>query len=452
MLGAASLALLSAGPAFGLPKGMTVPAPVTQTVKPAAITSDTGTTSTSTATTDPVGYTSISLQANSDTLVSIPFTRPATFAGAIASVSGSTITLSGSPGWTSNQYVYAAGTQSNTYYAIIGPLLTSLTNTVSVTNASTSVTGSGFTPIAQGDELLVNGLAYNVASVTNDTTLILSRAYTGTTATGLTASYNHSPKEGSYYTVTANGTNTLTVTLNGDSLSTVAAGTTMSLIPYWTLGTTFPASDAGTSYVTSANTATRNYQTRILLPNLTDAGINLSSKSSYFNYNGAWRIANSDGTVSYDDTILPPTTYFTVRNSTSGTTFTPSGGVYMNRISTPLDVQTSSGQDNPVTVPRPVDVSLNDLGLIVSGAFVPSATTATRSLKDVLMVYDNTSAGINKSFPTSYYYYNGGWRQTNTDGMTDYGTVTIPAGTGFLIRKAALTSGATSFWQNTRSY
>src|ERR1051326_2497762 len=58
-------------------------------------------------TTDPVGFlqpfntqaNQINLLANSDTLVSVPFTRPPEFTGAIASISGNVITVSSSPGW-----------------------------------------------------------------------------------------------------------------------------------------------------------------------------------------------------------------------------------------------------------------------------------------------------------------------------------------------------------------
>src|ERR1041384_3285018 len=78
-----------------------------------------------TVVTDPVGFTSTSCLSNSDTLVSIPFTRPQTFVGAAASIVGGTITVSGSPGWTTNQFVYVQGTQPNHYYALIGPASTS---------------------------------------------------------------------------------------------------------------------------------------------------------------------------------------------------------------------------------------------------------------------------------------------------------------------------------------
>ncbi len=71
--------------------------------------------------TDVVGFTTTSCLTNSDTLVAMPFTRPQAFVGSVVSVAGSTLTISGSPGWTTNQFVYVAGTQPNHYYVLIGP-------------------------------------------------------------------------------------------------------------------------------------------------------------------------------------------------------------------------------------------------------------------------------------------------------------------------------------------
>lgn len=68
---------------------------------------------------DPVGFIKLSLAGNSDTLTSLPFARPGSTRVIVSSVSGNVITADGSPNWTANQFVYASGTQSNTYYARI---------------------------------------------------------------------------------------------------------------------------------------------------------------------------------------------------------------------------------------------------------------------------------------------------------------------------------------------
>lgn len=67
-----------------------------------------------------------------------------------------------------------------------------ITGTVDVTNASATITGTGtlwLSEIAIGDLFIVvgDGVSYEVASITNDTTIALTAPYAGTTATG--ASY-----------------------------------------------------------------------------------------------------------------------------------------------------------------------------------------------------------------------------------------------------------------------
>ena len=71
-----------------------------------------------TATSDPVGFTTTSCLSNSDTIVALPFTRAPEFIGAIQSVSANTITVAGTP-WAASQFVYG-GSQHNHYYALIG--------------------------------------------------------------------------------------------------------------------------------------------------------------------------------------------------------------------------------------------------------------------------------------------------------------------------------------------
>ncbi len=332
-----------------------------------------------TATTEPVGYNTISLLANSDTYVSVPFYRPAAFVGQAASVAGNVVTVSGTPGWTANQFVRAAGTQPNTYYAFI----------------------------------------------------------------------RNGTKEGNFYTITANSSNTLTLDLNGDTLTGIAADTSISVIPYWTLGTLFPPADAGSSFTSSASPLA--IQTYVLIPNLEASGINLSVSASYYFYNGAWRLFGQDATVSRNDDILLPDSYFIVRNGSTGGTLVSTGNVQTRKFTIPLLTETGTRQDNPVAIARPIPVTLADSGLISSGAFATS--TSPLNLADTLLVFDNTTSSRNKAASATYYYYNNAWRKFGADASQDFGnTVVFSPGTGVQIRKAATAGGATSIWINSPTY
>lgn len=69
-----------------------------------------------TAASDPVGFVSVVVPANSDALLAVPLNRAAVFKGVIQQISGSTITVAGtSPGWTVNQFVQSLPTQTNTF-------------------------------------------------------------------------------------------------------------------------------------------------------------------------------------------------------------------------------------------------------------------------------------------------------------------------------------------------
>jgi uncharacterized protein (TIGR02597 family) len=333
-------------------------------------------------TTDPVGFTSIACPANSDTYLSVAFTRPPEFTGLIASVSGNTLTISGTPGWNNNQFVYAAGSQPKTYYALIGPH----------------------------------------------------------------ASVN--PNEGRGYTITSNGSNTLTVNLNGDDISGVQANTQVLILPYATLASVFPAADQNVSFVPSPSQFNR--LTQILIPNFSGNGINLSTAATYYFLNGAWRKFGQPTTDDHGDDVLLNTGYFLLRNAGTATNLTTLGSVLVKKETIPLFTSTSSQQDNFVSVTRPVPVSLDNLGLISSGAFASSPSQFNRI--DQLFVFDNNTAAINKSAAGTYYYANSHWRKFGQDPTADFGTDTIPAGSGFVIRKGVTANGATQYWQNAPTY
>lgn len=69
------------------------------------------------ATTDPVGFVSTTVPANSDAVLAVPLNRASVFKGMIQTISGSTVTVAGTPAWTTapQQFVQALPTQINTY-------------------------------------------------------------------------------------------------------------------------------------------------------------------------------------------------------------------------------------------------------------------------------------------------------------------------------------------------
>jgi uncharacterized protein (TIGR02597 family) len=330
--------------------------------------------------TDPVGFITTSCLANSDTYIGVPFTRPPEFTGNIASASGNVLTISGSPGWTVNQWTIGV-TPHKTYFALIGPHATS------------------------------------------------------------------NPNEGRTYKITANDPTTLTVTVPaGDTLANIQANTQVIIIPYWTLATVFPSSDAGVSFVVSPNPIAR--QTQILIPDYSGSGINLSATTTYFYSGTAWHTTADTAGDHGDDTFLPYN-YFILRNAGTGTTLTRLGGVLTKKQTIPLLTSTSHKTDNFVSVTRPIDVSLNNMGLITSGAFASSPNAI--ALTDQLFVFNNAVAGINKSAAATYFYSGGMWH-TTADTSGDHGNDLIPAGSGIIIRKGTTGAGAPQFWLNTPTY
>jgi uncharacterized protein (TIGR02597 family) len=321
--------------------------------------------------TDPVGFVTLGTRSNSDTIFSTPLARAEAFRGSVSTLSATTITAAGAPGWTPSAFVYAAGSQSNTFYL---------------------------------------------------------RFRTGA-------------KAGSYYTVTANTTDTLTLDLAGDLLTGATAGDEFALIPYWTLGTVFPASTAGTAFESSASALSRKTEIFFLDTNL--VGINSSALATFFFFNSAWRKVGTAVTSSFNDTPIAPDSYLIIRNKAFTGSIAVMGGVVTSPQATPLNSYATTKQDNYVAISYPIDVSLNGSRLIESGAFRASTSALVRT--DELLVISNTATGINKSSVATYYYLNGGWRKVGSSVSTDFGTdLVFKAGTGAVIRKGVNPSGPTT--------
>ena len=330
-----------------------------------------------TAATAPVGFVALPALANSDTRVSVPLARASVYQDAVASVAGTVLTVTGTPGWTTNQFVQSLPSQPDSYYV---------------------------------------------------------QFKTGSAA-------------GHFYTVTANAAATLTVDWNGGTPG-VTAGDEFELIPYWTLDTLFPASDAGVSFTASPSAASHN--TELLFPDVTSTGINLPASATYYFFNGAWRKVGEADTTSFDSTALVPDTYVIQRNGSAASQLTIVGSVVTGPLAVMVAAQGGSAkQDNPVALRFAGTVTLAQSNLVGSGAFQASTSALLR--KDELLVYDNAAAGINKPAAATYYFFNGAWRKVGSASSVDFGSTAVFApGTGVLLRKAGTGGTAQdSFWNYT---
>ncbi len=330
-------------------------------------------------TSDPVGFTTTSCLSNSDTYVSIPFTRPPEFTGTIQSLTTDTMTVNGTPGWPTNQFVYAAGTQAKHYYVLLG-----------------------------------NG---------------------------------SNPKEGHRFPVISNTANSLTVdtTAAGETLSGVTANTQITVIPYWTPASIFPASDANVSF--TPTTSTSAYETQLLIPAVAPAGQYLYSATYFYSSNidgstSGWHLVG-DNTTEHGDDPLSSDNYFIVRNNNNAPTLplTAAGSVLMKALAVPLITSPMQATDNPVAIVRPVDVPLNHTGL------APGDRSFVQG--DQLLLFDNATASLNKT-PSKTYVFTDGWK-LSPDLTTDHGNDVIPAGSAMLVRKGTSSTG-TVFWTNYPTY
>lgn len=272
-------------------------------------------------------------------------------------------------------------------------------------------------------------------------------------------------------TGTANTDSAVTIDLNGDTLGAATTGNQVRIAQYWTLDTLFPPAAAagvtgpttswtetpvgsgiwlpnGHAIVASVSRFASGRRTEIRLPDLEAVGVNIAPSTTFYIYNSGWRKQGVSYTEDHGATQLNPDSYFIVRHPSMvshSTIYRCSGDVEMASFTIPLTVRASVKQDNAIGLPRPVDIALNDLGLL-PGAFVASTSRFASGRKDELLVFNNASSSINKAPDRIYYYLNSGWRKQGESYLTDFGTDTIPAGGGFLIRKAPDNIGSTVFW------
>ncbi len=368
--------------------------------------------------TGPSGYVTVSLAGNSDSYVYIPVKRSPEFAGVAASLSA-----------------------NGTYDA--GEPFTDGNNSGSWDNGETFTDTNNIIALAGTPALSVNQFVYAPGTQPKRYYVFLK---SGTRA-------------GMYYSVVSNAAAALTVDTAGDNLSTaITTTTTLEVIPFDTFGTIFPGgTGVHPSSSHSASPAVR--QSSVLIPDQSTAGKNLAFPVSYYYYSGVdapgpgWRRAGFSDTVANDDILLPDTFFAVRHNIATSTTITFTGTVQMAQLTTPIGtIVASTDQDNAVALPFATGMTLAQLKLYESGAFVGSPTHSTGARQDVVLVWDNSVSGKNKAADATYYYYSGsdspgpGWRKSGDSGTLVDNEIVAGPNKGIVIRKKATAQAASLLW------
>jgi uncharacterized protein (TIGR02597 family) len=348
-----------------------------------------------TVTTDAVGFVDFDVPAGSDKTVGLPLHRPVAIETSVTDVSGDVITVGAT--LVADQFVFADPTQLNHYYVRV-------TKTGSPTSA------------------------------------VLGR----------------------WYDVTDNGTGDITVA-DPDLATTIeaqglAVGDTVQVVPYWSLDTLLPQGgglDSTTDFTSLQGTVQ-------IQPQMT-AGTNLAAASQHIYWTGGQSLADGwynigTGLGSGTDPIAPDT-FLGLRNPGGLKSVTIVGAVPVaDEVTTSLvTLQADTAQDNMVSNGYPVPLTLAQLQLFESGAFV--STTDFTVLKDQLLLFPPTPNGINVAPARTLIYWTGG--QSLADGWYDIGSGAGPldnsevigAGQAFIVRKAGTPgNGVATSWSAPRPY
>jgi uncharacterized protein (TIGR02597 family) len=324
------------------------------------------------------------------------------FSGTVSAKSGNEITVNGSPTWTLNQWATASPNGYLPYYVQV-----------------TSNAGGG----------TYSGAYYTILS--ND---VSGDLFVGFANSGLASD---------------------------NDLAGINAGDYVNIFPFWTLGSVFTN---GQGYVASTGTTTGTRRTQILFPNLSFVGENPPTATSYYFFNNGWRRffpTGANPASNFNDAVIAPDQYVTVRNVTNATDVTTFMGIgqvvtYPVRIPLFASAPPAIGQDNVLGIYRPAVQTFAQSGL--SNAVLASTATTTLGRRDQVLLFDNTQQGQNKGVSQGFYYFNNGWRRffpTGTSPAVDFSQSNVFLTTqGFFLRKATngVSVSTLTTWVNQPNY
>lgn len=257
-------------------------------------------------------------------------------------------------------------------------------------------------------------------------------------------------RSGAFFTITANSSDTLTLDSDGYDYSTLAAGDTVCIRRYWTLGTLFPPSAPQTPsnpLTASIGQIGPTRRSQVILFDNTYAGINLPAAGVYYFTVDGWHQAIA-GNPRADDVILHPDSSFIIRQPASianDTTWSVAGAVVEEDERIALFTSPAGPQDNAVAFNRPFDVALGASGL--DRAFVASPSTFASDRRDQLLVYDNSVRSFNKTPAAVYYRVGGDWIKAAAGNPVANDDL-LSATTGVVVRKFQNATATPAEWLN----
>lgn len=227
-------------------------------------------------------------------------------------------------------------------------------------------------------------------------------------------------KAGHSYTITASTATALTLELLNHDLGGVAPGDRFKLVPYWTLGTLFPAANAGTAFTVTTGPST--YGTTLALTDPHSPGLNLEPVNFFFFFNNAWRSSTTGPGVDQSDVIVPCDLPFRLSHPSGLRTVGFAGVVETGPQVIILATSGTAAVDNPIGTFWPLAVTLDNSGL-AGTAVTESPGVGQRT--DMLMVYSNAGGIPNRAADFHYFRYNGAWRSLGGSLTVDVGATKI---------------------------
>jgi uncharacterized protein (TIGR02597 family) len=263
------------------------------------------------------------------------------------------------------------------------------------------------------------------------------------------------PLVGQRFPVNANSETTVEVESPVSSLQSLgfASGNTFKVVPYWTLNTLFPEG-AGVGSTDDVS----NIISLLYVVDNGSYGTNRAASGQYFYCSGdvamevpaGWHDAGNPFGPVLDDLIIDPTVMYFIRNgSETANTVTVSGKVPdVNSVA--LVPVTTEQNDAFLGTPIPVDMSLQESGLLS----VVQGTASVANIEEIVYVFDDADPSQNKAPAFQYFYCTGdtemevpaGWH----DAANPFGPVVtdkvLKAGRCIYIRKAAYAENGVLSW------